>query len=226
MTNMVMEEFESKDLSLDAFKLKLWKIFVDDTCSIWKHGQDKLDSFFEHLNSQSNSIEFTMESDVDGCLPFLNVLVSRKVDGSFFDQVYQKKSHAEQYLHECSNHFPACQPIIFLRILDEDHLSKEKSHPLNVFVQNGYRRHHGIKAFVNAGKGPSVKTDMIDLCSNVHLPFIQGMTDKIARTLKKNNVPSTFRPLNTIRSSLKFVKNQLNPMDLKGVYVIPCSCGI
>lgn len=51
------------------------------------------------------------------------------------------------------------------------------------------------------------------------------MTDKIARILKKHNIPSTFRPLNTIRSSLKTVKDKVNPMDMKGVYIIPCSRG-
>ena len=43
--------------------------------------------------------------------------------------------------------------------------------------------------------------------------------------MRKHNVPSTFRPLNAIRGSLKSVKDQVNPMDFKGVYVISCSCG-
>jgi len=45
------------------------------------------------------------------------------------------------------------------------------------------------------------------------------------RILKKHNIPSTIRPLNTIRSSLKLVKNQVDPKDMKGAYIIPCSCG-
>ena len=36
---------------------------------------------------------------------------------------------------------------------------------------------------------------------------------------------STFRPLNTIRNSLRSVKDPVNPKDMKGVYLIPCSCG-
>ena len=51
------------------------------------------------------------------------------------------------------------------------------------------------------------------------------MTNKIARILRKRNVPSTFRPLNTIRSSLRSVKDPVDPKDMKDVYVIPCSCG-
>jgi len=59
----------------------------------------------------------------------------------------------------------------------------------------------------------------------VHLSYIQGTTDKIARILRKFDIPSTFRPLKTIRNSLRSVKDPVNPMDMKGVYLIPCSCG-
>ena len=36
---------------------------------------------------------------------------------------------------------------------------------------------------------------------------------------------STFRPLNTIQSSLRSIKDPVDPNNMKGVYVIPCSCG-
>lgn len=58
----------------------------------------------------------------------------------------------------------------------------------------------------------------------MHLPFIQGTTYKIAKSLKNHKVPSKFRPLNTIWSSLISVKDHVNPKDGEGVYVIPCSC--
>lgn len=94
VANLFMEDFESKALSSTLFKPKLWKRFVDDTCSIWQHGPNELDLFFQHLNNQSYSIKFTMEREVGGCLPFLDVLVFRKVDGSFSHEVYWKKTHA------------------------------------------------------------------------------------------------------------------------------------
>jgi len=146
--------------------------------------------------------------------------------------VFQKKIHIEQYLHANSHHFPT-QKLGFLntratralRIYDEMNLDKEKSHLLNVFVNNGYSRHQGRKALLVASEGPKVKKDPINRISGVNLPFIQGTTDKIARILREHNVPSTFRPLNTIRSLLRSVKDPVDPKDMKGVYVIPCSCG-
>lgn len=86
-----------------------------------------------------------MECKVDGCLPFLDVLISRKADGYFSHEMYPKKTHTEQYIHANSHHFPAQKIGVLntlatcaLRISDDDHFSKEKSHLLKVFVHNGY----------------------------------------------------------------------------------------
>lgn len=35
-----------------------------------------------------------------------------------------------------------------------------------------------------------------------------------------------FKPLNTIKNSLRSVKDPIEPKDSKGVYLVPCSCGI
>ena len=40
-----------------------------------------------------------------------------------------------------------------------------------------------------------------------------------------HSVLVTFRPLNTIRMSLRSVKDPIDPKDMKGVFMIPCSCG-
>jgi hypothetical protein len=61
--------------------------------------------------------------------------------------------------------------------------------------------------------------------SKVFLPYIQGTTYKLARILKKKNIGATFKPINTIRNSLRLVKDHVDPIEHKGVYMISCSCG-
>ena len=107
VANLFMEDLESKALSSTMFQPKLWKRFVDDTCIIWSHGKENLDLFLHHLNSESDSIKFTIEFEVYGSLTFLDVLITRKDDGSFSHQFYRKKTHTEQYLHASSCHFPS-----------------------------------------------------------------------------------------------------------------------
>ena len=88
VTNLFMEYFETKALASAQFHPKKWKRFVDDTCVIWPHGHEKLDLFLNHLNSQSESIKFTMEIEENDRFLFLDILLSRRDDGSDCHQVF------------------------------------------------------------------------------------------------------------------------------------------
>ena len=150
VANLFAEYFEAKALASSRFLPKLWKRYVDDTNVIWSHGQEELDRFFNHLNCQSSSIKFTMEKEVNGFLPFLDILISKKKDGYLSHSVFRKKMHTEQYLHADLHHFPAQKTGVLntlatraLRISDSESFDKERSHLLDVFVENGYSRHLG-----------------------------------------------------------------------------------
>lgn len=161
------------------FLPKKWKRFTDDTCVIWPHGHEKLDLFLNHLNSLLVSIKSTMEVEENGCLPFLEILLSRMDNGFVCHQVFQKKTHMEQHLHAISHHFSA---YIFwvlstlatraLRISDDSHLEQEKSHLLEVFGKNGYSRSQSLKAFHKACKFLGVKHARVDPITKVHLSYI------------------------------------------------------
>ena len=154
VANIFMEDLESKALASTRLLPKLWKRYVDDTNVIWSYGQEELDLFFNHHNCQSYAIKFTMEQEFNGFLPFLDILISNNIDSSLSHQVFQKKTHTEQYLHASSHHFPTQKLGILntvatraLRMSDDKSFDKEKSHLLNVFVENNYIRHLGQKAF-------------------------------------------------------------------------------
>eukprot|EP00253_Pinus_taeda_P030797 PITA_30797 len=211
VANLFMEDFESKALASSRLLPKLGK---------------------DSLMTQFAAIKFTMEKEDKGCLLFLDVLISKNADGSFSHRVFRKKTHTEQYLHASSHHFPAQKLGVLstlatraVRISDEESLETKKAHLLDVFVRNGYSRHLGQRAFLKAKKEPSTRRDPKDRAMGVNLPYIQGTTDRIARILRKYDVLATFRPLNTISGSLRSVKDPIDPKDMKGVYVIPCSCG-
>lgn len=111
-----------------------------------------------------------MEQEVDGYLRFLDILISKNRDSSLSHQVFQKKMHTEKYLHANSLHFPAQKMGVLntlatraLRISDKNSFDKEKSHLLNVFVENGYSRQLGQNAFHKAYKNSMVKKESKDL---------------------------------------------------------------
>lgn len=198
VANMFMKYFESKALASGTFNLKLWKRFVDDTCVIWSHDLEKLDNFSQHLNNQCSSINFTMECEIHGTLPFLDVLISKKDYGSFSHRVFQKKTHIEKYLHAKSHHFFTQNLGVLntlatqvLRVFDKNYLKYEKNH-LNVFNNNGYSRHQCLKAFLKADNSLNNMKEPKDRFYGTHLPFIQGTTNKIVRVLRKHKVPHKF----------------------------------
>ncbi|XP_030751507.1 uncharacterized protein LOC115879020 [Sitophilus oryzae] len=63
IANFFIRRFKEKALESSVLKPAVWFRYVDDTFVVWKHGRDSLDDFLHHLNSQSPSIKFTMETE-------------------------------------------------------------------------------------------------------------------------------------------------------------------
>jgi hypothetical protein len=79
VSNIYMEHFEQLALDSAQDEQSLWLRYVDDTFIIWPHGAEKIGNFLTHLNSLRSAIQFTMETESGGAIPFLNVLVTKKV---------------------------------------------------------------------------------------------------------------------------------------------------
>jgi hypothetical protein len=77
------------------------------TFVIWPHGPGKLAEFLDHLNGLHENIKFTMETEKDGQLPFLDMDIYRKPDGSLGHRVYRKPTHTNLYLHANFHHHPS-----------------------------------------------------------------------------------------------------------------------
>jgi len=91
-----MEEFEKRAIATATNKPKIWKRYVDDTFTIL--GKDYVDGFLQHLNGQQPTIRFTMETENDNTIPFLDTSVSRNSNGLLTTTVYRKPTHTNQYL--------------------------------------------------------------------------------------------------------------------------------
>ena len=81
----------------------LWKRFVDDTFTIIKSSEKT--RFLKHLNTIDPNIQFTSEEcRIDGSMPFLDILITLKEDGSLSTTVYRKPTHTDVYLQWDNNH--------------------------------------------------------------------------------------------------------------------------
>ena len=92
IANLYMEKFEEEALSsFTSTKPKIWDRYVDDVFAIMK--AEKVDALLAHLNARHPSIQFTIEREKDGKLPFMDVSVRRTPEGQLNFDVYRKPTH-------------------------------------------------------------------------------------------------------------------------------------
>ena len=61
-------------------------------------------TLYAHLNSIDLNIQFTVESESEEKVPFLDVLLKREEDGNISTSVFRKATHTNQYLAYESHH--------------------------------------------------------------------------------------------------------------------------
>ena len=78
-------------------------------------------------------------------LPFLNLDIYRKTDGSLGHNVYRKPTHTNLYIHQSSHHHPANKQSVLTSLIhrakalcDKDSLKQELEFLTTVFKDNGY----------------------------------------------------------------------------------------
>ena len=97
-----MDKIENDFLKTQQNTPLVWHRFIDDVFFIWTHGEQKLKSFLESLNTFHPNIKFTHESSKE-CISFLDLSVSLSGNKLSTD-LYIKPTDRHQYLHYSSSH--------------------------------------------------------------------------------------------------------------------------
>jgi hypothetical protein len=228
IANFFMEDFEKIALESAPQKPGCWYRYVDDTFVIWPHSPDKLQSFLQHLNIIHHSIQFTMETEIDGHLPFLDIDIYRRPDGSLGHKVFRKPTHTNLYLHATSHHHPSNKQSVLSTLVhraraicDEDSLQEELSLLKEVFKQNGFSERQ-INRTLNRlprARQPDNKPESI-----AYLPYVGPTFNRINRVLARHNIKSVGLPQQKLSNLHRPVKDNLK-LRTPGVYRIPCECG-
>ncbi len=80
----------------------MWIRYVDDT--FVKVHKYHVDEFSAHINSIDPKIQFTIEPELEGKLPFLDLSVHVLDDRGTKITIYRKPTHTDQYLNFKSHH--------------------------------------------------------------------------------------------------------------------------
>jgi len=113
-----------------------------------------------------------MEKEEEEHLPFLDIDIYRKTDGSLGHRVYEKPTHTNLYLHWNSHHHPANKTISpgfpdyrAKALSDKDSLIQELKFLTTIFKDNGYNPEQ-IQALKPATQ--STKTNKRPLLGCIH----------------------------------------------------------
>ena len=227
VANLYMEAFESRALETAILKPKLWLRYVDDIFAILRYGEEPLNTLHDHLNSQHPAIQFTVEQEVDGRIPLLDILVERK-DTSVHTSVF-RKTHTDRYINFNSHHHPRiltgvikCLKDRAVRICHKSKKKRELKHLEKVFRANDFPASMVMKSLHHVHHHtPQTVTD--DSKKVLYLPYVRDISERIQQVCRPVGISTVFKSSNTLRQSLVRVKNRTPPEKRKGVvYEIPC----
>ena len=101
LDNIFMIELESS-LIPNLSKIKLCRLYVDDTICFIKIGSIECIILVLHSFHRNIQVTYEVESNVE--LPYLDLLLMQN-DEDIIATVYQKESNSDVYLH-CDSHMP------------------------------------------------------------------------------------------------------------------------
>ena len=123
-----------------------WKRYVDGVISaVFKN---EVENLLNRLNSVEQSIQFTVEREIDGQLSFLDLNIYRKGQGLLETGVY-RKPNTDKYLAFDSHH-PICHKksvtnTLFMRAeclsSSSDSKANERKYVFDVLKENNYPKH-------------------------------------------------------------------------------------
>ena len=208
--------------------IKSWKRFRDDIYVIWSGGNEALDYFFWQLNYKEPRIQFTIEREKNNTLAFLDISIKRLAD-RLITNVYRKDTHTQKYINWKSNCSKNCKLGILKGLIHRAHLLCDQKEDLlselnllkDVFISNGYPKKLVGKTIKNSWKvefekqlkalvleqneeNPHAEQEVEDsgYYDTLHIPYIAGFAEKLAKDLRVVNVGVTFQKGRTIYNSV------------------------
>ena len=201
-----------------------WLRYVDDVFILVPEDTD-LNEKLQQLNAVEKSIQFTLENENHGTLPFLDVMIMRCENAVKF-KVYRKGTNREDYIHYFSAHSDRIKSGIVIgfflraqRICSDEYLKPEIEHIFDSFMKLRYPKAFIIRCLQKAKKIKQSPRQNRDRHDKILVAPSSSKSHVIARALG--------------RAGVKFIEktgSRIGDLKIKGhtenknsvVYKIPC----
>ena len=230
MANMVVEHLEQQALATTTISPRFWKRYVDDVCSAIKPSQ--IDSLQSHLNSCQPSIQFTIETETNGSIAFLDTQMTRGAHGQLSTTVHRKPTHTDRYLSYDSHHPVQHKEAVARSLMDRaSNLPSSNSdrkiearQVITMLESNSYPKRFILRSVTNSKWRSQRDTTRKKLCGFTTIPYIGGVSEPIKKILNQHNIQVALKPYKTIGSMFPKPKDPVSTQDTRGViYKISCN---
>lgn len=230
--DLVLEILEEEVIPKLRFRLPFYWRFVDDI--ITAVPADKVNEVKDAFNKYNKNIQFTVESEKDNRISFLEVLCIR--DGrSIKTDWYHKDTWSGRYLN-FKSHLPSTYKRNTVTLLTQKIflLSEPEFYDKNLdLLRETLKRNlypSGLmESLIKSSREKFMKNEKTPVKEKlpiVAVPYVKGLFEKL-KAACKNDVMLVGKGDNSLKKSvfskLKEPTPKLNQSEL--VYSIPCSCG-
>lgn len=214
---------------------KVWHRYVDDVFTIMR--REEVQPFLKLINSQYESIKFTVEFEQNNHLPFLDLLLTRfkhHIDIS----VYRKPTTTRRYITSdsyCSfNTKMASFRSMINRMcnlpLSAENYTKELEYIRETADINGYNSHiinNMVEKHMKKQKRESLSTmfkiQKDENIKRISFTFAPPLTNTLKHLFKKHKLELTFANNNKLLHKLGSVKDSIPELQKSGCYRIDCA---
>ena len=98
LADVFMAKLENEQLQTSIKKFCVYKRYVDDIWCLLDRSHDPI-TILNEFNATHTNINFTIETESDGQLAFLDVCLKRRPDGTVQRTVFRKATWTDQYMH-------------------------------------------------------------------------------------------------------------------------------
>lgn len=214
---------------------KVWMRYVDDIFAIVK--KNELDILLNILNQQHTSIKFTIETEINNKLPFLDLLLTRNNNNCIDISIYRKPTNTNRYITNDS-HCPrktkmaAFHSMVFrlckLPLSIQNYMNELKKIKEIADVNGYYEKDIDFIVKKHAKRIKDNERTTLFLQNKeqelrrVSFEFIPQVTNHLERIFKQQNMEIVYAGGKKLKTVLGTTKDKLDNKFSSGIYSITC----
>jgi hypothetical protein len=227
MTDLISTVINEK---LD-FQVPFLLKFVDDI--LMAIPEDKFEPTLTAFNGYSRNLQFTIEKENNGQIPYLDMIIKRNVNQILTTTFYSKPTATQRVISFKSNHHITQKINTALGLIhrvysidtENDKQTKQKIIE-EILLKNDYPKtitNTLLKRYEN-NRNKTQETLPNNVTTYRSIPYIKNLSEKVAKMIKNTNQELTIafknKPMNGIFTRLKDQTTQLKKTNV--IYSVPC----